>query len=83
MALHLNDWALFCEEGFRLVAEYEVFEKDKRKLNIRCYSNGTQYLVRHWFTGRIAWDDIYTDKLLANKKVFDLLHTYKYHKRLA
>ena len=81
MTLHLNAWGL-CEKGFRLVAEYEVFEKGQRKLNVRCYSNGTQYLVRHWYTGQTAWDSIFTNKLLANQKVHELLHTYKNYRRL-
>ena len=81
MTLHLNSYGLN-QKGFRLVASYVSYEKGRRALNIECYSNGTEYLIRTWFTGKSAWDNIYTDKNVANKRINELIHTYSCYKRL-
>ena len=79
--MHMNTYGLMMN-GFRMVASYEAFTKGQRKLNVECYTNGTEYLVRSFFSGKTAWDDIFTDKDEANRKVKYLLNLRDWHKRI-
>ena len=81
MAMHYNRYGLEMN-GFRLVAHYYCISKGEPRLNIDCYTNGTEYIVRHWRTGKRAWDSVYTDKEEANLKVKDFFERYSFHKRV-
>lgn len=81
MTLHLNRYGLM-QEGFRLIASYECFKKGQRKRNIDCYSNGSDFLVRQYESGRRAWDNLYSDKTDANAKVKQIFNSYSFHKKV-
>jgi hypothetical protein len=70
------------QKGFRQVASYECFKKGQRKQNIECFTNGTEYLVRHYQTGKTAWDSFFTDKDSANALVLKIFNQYSFHKRV-
>lgn len=79
--IHLNTYGLLAN-GFQLVAIYECFTKGERKLNIECYTNGGEYLVRSYYSGRRAWDNVYDNKDDANAKVKELFKLRAWHKRV-
>lgn len=81
MTLHLNDYGLQ-QQGFRLIAQYECFSKGERSLNIKCYKNGTAYLVRDFLTRGRAWDEVFEDRDSANEYVKKLWSKRKFHKRV-
>ena len=81
MAMHLTNYGLM-ERGFHLVASYKCFSKGEKVLNIDCYTNGREYLVRNFHSKGHAWDDLYTDKNEANARVIELFKLRDWHKRI-
>ena len=53
--LHLNRSGLI-RAGFKEIAVYECYTKGERKLNIQCWTDGTNYLVRDFYSKGHAWD---------------------------
>ena len=78
--MHLNRYGLQ-SKGYRMVASYTCITKGQKALNIECYTNSKEYLVRQWKTGEHAWDIVYTDKNAANAKVISLRKQYNWYKR--
>ena len=78
--MHLNSYGLWMN-GFKLVASYTCITKGKKALHIDCYTNGNEYLVRTFETGRTAWDSLYTNKEEANASVSRLFKLYSFHKK--
>lgn len=81
MYMHLNSYGL-CVRGFKLVAAYQCFKKGEKRYNIDCYSNGKQYLVRDFESGRKCWDELFDNKDEANNYVVSLWKNYTFHKRI-
>lgn len=81
MLIHLSRFGLI-ENGFCEVAAYECFTKGKRKLNIQCWTDGKNYLVRDFYSRGRAWDMVYTNKDDANERVKYLWSLRDWHKRV-
>ena len=79
--MHLNDYGLHMN-GYRLVAVYHCFSKSSRMLIVECYTNGSDYLVRNFHSGKKAWDDVYDNAENANARVKQLFNLYNGHKRV-
>ena len=79
--MNLNTYGLMMN-GFRCIAIYHCFTKGQKMLVVECYTNGTEYLVRNFHSGRKAWDDLYDNKDDANNKVKYLFGLYNGHKRV-
>lgn len=81
MTIHMSTMGLI-SNGYNLVASYQCIKKGERMLNIDCFTNGREYIVRHFETGRRAWDSIFDNKEDANNKVKQLWGKYSFHKRV-
>lgn len=79
--MHLNAIGL-ASIGFKLVASYRCITKGEKALNIECYTDGKQYIVRSFRTGEHAWDNAYDSAKQANAKVKQLWSMYSFHKRI-
>lgn len=81
MCMHLTRMGLI-QAGFKEIAVYECYSKGERKLNIQCWTDGKNYLVRDFYTKGRAWDMVYTNKHDANERVKYLWSLRKWHKRI-
>ena len=78
--MHLNTYGLM-QRGFKIVGMYEAYTKGQKRLNVECYSNGHEFLVRRWRRGERVWDNLFTDRHEANKEVKWLLSRESFYKR--